>query len=256
MRMSSIKFDFTDEVCFVFGGAGGIGREIARALGSRGGKVCLFDINSDLLAQVREELENSGIWTRTYLTDITSYDSVLESATNALSEAGKVDILVNGASIITRKSVFELSFQEWLKTMSINLNGTFLACSVVGKMMLEKGYGRIVNFSSQNSSGALNNADYSASKSGIDSLTRSLSVEFREKNKDITVNAVSPPPTITELWKKGRTEEQIKAAIDKGSVFRPDEMMDVVLFLCSRESGSISGQIMSHKANLFRVPNK
>ena len=254
--MRSLNFDFLGRVAFIFGGAGGIGKEIASAIGSRGGKICLFDINSELLSRAREELEGSGIWVRTYVTDITSYESVQESTSRALKESEKIDILVNGASIITRKSVFELSFKEWLMTISINLNGTFLACSILGKVMLENGYGRILNFSSQNSSGAMNNADYSASKAGIDSLTRSLAVEFREKNKDITVNAISPPPTITELWKKGRTEEQISAAINNGSVFRTDEMINVILFLCSEESGSISGQILSHKANLFRVPNR
>lgn len=254
--MDNTKFDFSNEVSFLFGGAGGIGREIAKALGTRGAKVCLFDINSTLLAQAKEELEASGIWVRTYMTDITDYDSVLESAKKAFQETGRVDILVNGASIITRKSVFDLTHQEWLRAMSINLNGTFFASTVVGKMMLESGYGRIINFSSQNSAGALNNADYSASKAGIDSLTRSLAVEFREKKVDVTVNAVSPPPTITELWKKGRTEEQIRTAVENGSVFGTDEMIGVILFLCSRESGSISGQILNHRANLFRVPNR
>lgn len=254
--MNNMKFDFSGMTAFIFGGAGGIGSAIAEAIGSRGGKICLFDIVDQSLKNVKENLDGQGFWVRTYLTDITNHRSVMESVESALEEAGNVDILVNSASVISRKPFFDLSPEEWQKTMSINLNGTFNACSVVGRIMLEKGYGRIVNFSSQNSSGALNNADYSASKAGIDSLTRSLAVEFREKSVNVTVNAISPPPTITNLWKEGRSKEQIESALEKGTVFESHELMDIIMFLCSGESEPISGQIINHKANLFRVPNK
>lgn len=251
-----MDFDFSGSTAFIFGGAGGIPREIARAIGTRGGKIFLFDVNETALAAAEKGLTDLGISVRTYRTDITDEASVTGSVNKAMKEAGHVDILINGASIITRKSVFDLTFPEWLRAMSINLNGTVLASMVVGGIMLKQGYGRIMNFSSQNASGALHNADYSASKAGIESFTRSLAVEFRERNVDVTVNAVSPPPTITDLWKKGRTEEQIAQALERGSVFQPDEMLGTIMFLCSKESGSISGQVLSHRANLFRVPNR
>lgn len=250
------SFDFSGNIAFIFGGAGGIGREIARSIGSRGGIIHLFDISRDGLLIAERELTKSGVSVHTHVTDITKYESVSQRVDEAISISGRVDILVSGASIITRKSVFELSYEEWLRTLAINLDGTFLACSIVGKIMLTQGYGRIMTFSSQNSSGAINNADYSASKAGVDSLTRSMAAEFRERGKDVTINAISPPPTITELWKKGRNEHQVKTAVEKGTVFGPDEMMDVIMFLCSRESCTISGQIISHRANLFRVPNR
>lgn len=251
-----MNFDFSENVAFIFGGAGGIPAEIAMSLGKRGAELCLFDINLEALERTSNKLEKEHIKVKTYVTDLTDEESIKKSVDKAMNESGKVDILINGASVITRKPIFDLSPHEWNKTLAINLTGTYLTCRLVGKIMAQRGYGRIMNFTSQNSSGARNNADYAVSKAGIESLTRSLAVELRELDVDVTVNAISPPPTITELWKRGRSEDQINTALEQKTVFETGEMTRVILFLCSKESGSISGNILTHKHNLFRVPNR
>ena len=252
----NIKYDFTGNVVAIFGGAGSISHEIATAFGRSNARILLFDLFEEALKKEADELTSEGISVSTYVSDVTQYQSVRDSVENAMKDAGKIDVLINAASVVTRKPFFEISDRDWSRTINVNLTGTFLTCNLVGKLMADHGYGRIINFSSQNSMGAKNNADYAASKAGIDSITRSLAVELREEGKDVTVNAIIPPPTVSAIWKKGRTEEQISNAIRNKLVFESSELIDLVMFLSSREAFSISGQVISHKANLFRVPNR
>lgn len=252
----NITYDFSGNIVAIFGGAGFISHEIALGFGKRNAKILLFDLFEEPLRKQVERLRESGISVESYTTDVTKFQSVKENVEKAVKEFGKIDVLINTASIVTRKPFLDISESEWLNIIGVNLTGTFFTCNIVGKIMAEQGFGRIINFSSQNSSGAKNNADYAASKAGIDSLTRSLAVELREAGKDVTVNAVIPPPTVSPIWKKGRTEEQIRKAIENKLVFESSELVDLVMFLSSKEAFSISGQILAHKYNLFRVPNQ
>jgi glucose 1-dehydrogenase len=253
---TNIKFDFSHSNVAVVGGSSGIGREVCFQLGIRGASIGILDIDEESGKKTMERLRNNSIRAEFFYTDVTNEASVKSSILGFINKFGKMDVLIYTASIINRKPFFELHTDQIDRLFRINIYGPMITAKYVLEHMIGTGYGRIVFFSSANSNAAKNNSDYAASKAALESFTRSLSVEVRDMQKDITINSVVPPPTLTELWSKGRSQAQIEQAINTGEVFDPKEMMSLIMFLSSEESGPISGQIISHKANLLRIPNK
>ncbi len=253
---TNIKYDFSGTNVVVIGGASGIGSEICFQLGTRGATIGVFDVNREGGKTTMERLEKNSFRSQYFFTDVTKDESIRSSVDDFVSAFQKIDIMIYTASIINRKQFMDLTTDQIEKLFQINLLGLMKATHLVLEHMIGKGYGRIVLFSSANSMGAKNNSDYAASKAALESFTRSVSVEIRDMQKDITINSVVPPPTLTELWSKGRTQNQIEQAIKNGEVYTTDEMMSTIMFLSSTESAPISGQVISHKANLLRIPNK
>ncbi|MGC8505467.1 MAG: SDR family NAD(P)-dependent oxidoreductase [Thermoplasmata archaeon] len=253
---TNIKFDFNDISVAVIGGASGIGREVCFQFGIRGADIGILDINRNGAKEILERLEKNSVRSQYFYTDVTSHESLKDSLDGFVSTFQKIDVMIYTASIINRKPFLELTADQIERLFEINLHGPMKAARLALGHMITEGYGRIVLFSSANSSGAKNNSDYAASKAALDSFTRSLSVEIRDMQRDITINSVVPPPTLTDLWSNGRTQSQIEQAIKNGEVYTTEEMISTIMFLSSRESGPISGQIISHKANLLRIPNK
>ncbi len=253
---TNIKFDFSHSDIAVIGGSSGIGREVCLQLGIRGANVGILDIDENGGKTTVEQVKNNSVKSQYFFTDVTKEKSIRESIEEFIRVFKKMDAMIYTASIINRKPFLDLTGDQIERLFKINLHGPMIATQSALEHMISQGYGRIVLFSSANSQGAKNNSDYAASKAALDSFTRSLSVEIRDMQKDITINSVVPPPTLTELWSKGRTQTQIEQAVKTGEVYSTKEMISTILFLTSSESGPVSGQIISHKANLLRIPNK
>ncbi len=232
------------QVAMVTGGASGISRAMATALGKAGARVWIADIDNDRTNLAVEELRGNGINADGMRLDVMDRRSV-ENAVNKITELeGKIDILFNGAGIVNRHSVMEMSEEAWDRVLATNLKGTFLANQAVARTMIKRGYGRIINVASGQVEGGARNSNYAASKGGVVSFTKSFAAELRELKVDVTVNAIAPGATDTPLWRTGRTTEQINQLLASRNIHRPGDMASIVVFLASRDSWPLNGRVL------------
>jgi NAD(P)-dependent dehydrogenase (short-subunit alcohol dehydrogenase family) len=224
---------FEGKSAIVTGGARGIGRAIVTRLASEGAKVLIADI--DEAAGTAAASEIAG--TTAYKLDVTSNDSWQGAVQKAVAEWGKVDILVNNAGIAGRSApAWELEIQEWLDVINIDLTGVWLGCRAVLPGMIEKGYGRIVNISSiAGKEGNPNASPYSAAKSGVIGLTKSLAKEVATKG--VIINGITPAVIETDILKQVSEEHKtyMTSRIPMGRVGQPEEVAALAAFLASGE---------------------
>jgi 2-dehydro-3-deoxy-L-rhamnonate dehydrogenase (NAD+) len=179
---------FSGRTAIVTGGASGLGLETAKRITAEGGKVCLWDLNPDSLAAAKPE---TGA-VHTVALDVSNAQAVEAAAAESQKALGKIDILINSAGITgATHTVVDYPIDSWLKVMDVNVNGLFYCCRFVVPLMLENGYGRIVNISSvAGKEGNPNASSYSASKAAVLGFTKSLGKELATKG--VIVNAVTP----------------------------------------------------------------
>ena len=179
---------FQGRTAIITGGASGLGLETAKRITAEGGKVCLWDMNPATLADAKKV--TGAI--HTIALDVSDPKAVEAAAAESKKVLGKIDILVNSAGITGATGpVVTYPIDSWLKVMDVNVNGLFYCCRFVTPLMLENGYGRIVNISSvAGKEGNPNASSYSASKAAVLGFTKSLCKELAKNN--IMVNAVTP----------------------------------------------------------------
>jgi len=172
----------------ITGGASGLGLEAAKRIIAEGGHVCLWDLSADALAQAQKE---SGA-AHSIAVDVSDPKAVEAAAALAQKHLGKVDILINSAGITgATHTVIGYPIDSWQKVMEVNVNGLFYCCRFIAPMMVDNGYGRIVNISSvAGKEGNPNASSYSASKAAVLGFTKSLGKELATKG--VIVNAVTP----------------------------------------------------------------
>lgn len=233
----------------VTGGGTGIGAAIACALSDAGARVIVMGRNLERLEQTASCLPKSSA----IVVDVTDEERVKA----AFGEAGDVDILVNNAGGVETAPFDRTAADLWKRMIDVNLNGAFYCSQQVVKSMTARGYGRIINVAS---TAALKGypyvTAYCAAKHGLLGLTRSLALEVARTG--ITVNAVCPGYTETDLFESsvktimeatGRSKEDAEKALLKdspqGRLIRPDEVAATVLWLCSPDASSITGQAIA-----------
>src|SRR3981189_1477540 len=179
---------FSGRNAIVTGGASGLGLATAMRIAAEGGKVCLWDTNSETLAAAKQQ---TGAALAIAL-DVSDAKAVEAAAAESQKALGKIDILVNSAGITgATHTVVGYPIDSWLKVMDVNVNGLFYCCRMIVPLMLENGYGRIVNISSvAGKEGNPNASSYSASKAAVLGFTKSLGKELATKG--VIVNAVTP----------------------------------------------------------------
>lgn len=234
-----------DRVTIVTGGAGGLGRAFALKLAQEGAKIALADLISS--EPVKEEIESLGGEAISILTDITDESSTREMAAQTWEQFGRIDCLVNNAAIyagLKRKSFMEIDLGEWDRVMNVNIKGAFLAIRSVFPYMQKLEYGKIVNLASEVFfTGSHGFAHYVSSKGGIVGLTRALAIELGPHN--ICINCIAPGFTDTEA-SRGLADvnkyDTSKTPIQR--LGQPDDLTGSAVFLCSKESDFMTGQIM------------
>jgi 3-oxoacyl-[acyl-carrier protein] reductase len=179
---------FAGRNAIITGGASGLGLEAAKRITAEGGKVSLWDLNPEALARAQKE---SGA-VHTVALDVSDAKAVEAAAADSKRALGKIDILINSAGITgDTHTVIGYPIESWLKVMDVNVNGLFYCCRFVAPLMVESGYGRIVNISSvAGKEGNPNASSYSASKAAVLGFTKSLGKELATKG--VIVNAVTP----------------------------------------------------------------
>jgi 3-oxoacyl-[acyl-carrier protein] reductase len=214
-------------VALVTGGGRGIGEAVARTLSARGASV----VTGDVAAGADVEL------------DVRSADSFEAALAHTQERYGGLDILVNNAAITLQRPFFEIDEAEWDEVLAVNLRGVFLGCRIVGRLMRERGSGRIVNISSLAGQvgGLINGAHYAASKAGILALTKVVARELAPHG--VTVNAIAPAaidgPVMASL-----SPEQVEAlarSIPVGRLGTPEDVAALVAFLASDEAAFVTG---------------
>ena len=163
---------FAGRTAVITGGASGLGFEAAKRISQEGGKVCLWDLIPDALDSAKKD---SGA-AHTIALDVSDPKAVEAAAHEAHKALGKVDILINSAGITgATHTVIDYPIDSWLKVMDVNVNGLFYCCRFIAPMMVEQGYGRIVNISSvAGKEGNPNASSYSAAKAAVLGFTKSL----------------------------------------------------------------------------------
>lgn len=227
-------------VAIVTGAAQGIGKAIADKLADEGATVVVADLNGE---RAEKAAPPGGMGIRVDIADESDVKGMVEEV---VGRYGKLDVLVNNAAIVPFTPWDEVDFAEWRRIMSVNLDGTFLACYHAQRPMREAGYGRIVNIvSNVILAGTPNLAHYVASKGGVWAFTRALARELGKYG--ITVNSVAPGLTETEGVLAGKHAEAFEFVQMLQCLPRRGVAADIapaVAFLASEEAGWVTGQLL------------
>ncbi len=237
-----------DRVAIVTGGGRGIGKSVALAYAREGADMVLVARSGQEIAQTAGEIEALGRRCMPVQADVCSSDDVRRMVESTLQTFGKVDILFNAAGSRAVAPSEELSFEDWKRVVDTNLGGSFLCSQAVARPMMKAGYGKIIMMGSmQAHSGAPFRAAYSASKTGLIGLTRSLGVEWAKYG--INVNILSPGYHETDIIlhqiKIGQLNlEAIKKRTPIGRLGTVEDLTGPAVFLASRESDFMCGQAL------------
>lgn len=240
-------FDLTGKVAIVVG-VGGIGHAQALVFADFGADVVAADIKLEQAEKVAKEVQSKGRKALAVTVDVTKEQSVAVMVKKTLETFPRIDILVNAAGINVHKPADSLPVWEWQEVMDVNTRGTFLCCQAVGRVMLKQGSGKIINMSSVRGRYGVpgDGAAYCASKGAVDTLTRTLACEWAKHN--VLVNAIAPTVVETEFTRSNLADPEfaqgMKARIPLGRWGMPDDIVGPTVFLASKASDFVTGQIV------------
>lgn len=244
------NFDVSGRVVVVTGGGQGIGRQYALEFAAAGAIPIIAELNEDKARSVAKEITDRSGRALAIATDVTQPGSLERMADAVLSEFGRIDVLVNNAGIFTSlkmKPFDQIPLDEWDQVINTNITGCFLAARAVLPAMRKAGWGRIINITSGAVPlGLKNYMHYVTSKSALVGMTNAMARELGAEG--ITVNAVQPGATYTEVPRETLTEEGKARLIAMQCIPRAEVPMDLVglvMFLSTEASGFITGQTIA-----------
>ena len=238
------QIDLKNRHAVVTGGAQGIGLAVATRLLASGASVSLWDRDAELLGKTQTQLAGKGS-VSTETVDVADAESVAAAADSTAAKHSTIDILVANAGIAgPNHKTWEYPLDAWKQIMDINLTGVFLCCRAIVPYMLRQDYGRIVNVASiAGKEGNPNASAYSASKSGVIALTKSLGKETAHKN--IAVNCITPAAARTRIFDQLAQEhiDFMLSRIPRGRFLEVVEVAAMVAWLVSEENTFTTGAV-------------
>ncbi len=243
------KFSLEGQTALITGSGRGIGKGLATAMAKAGADIVVVDIIEENTYKTVEFLEsNAGTKAYPYVADLSKIDMIPQYMQDILGDCGKIDILVNNAGIQVRKPALDFTLEEWNSVITIHLTTSFAMAHAIVPGMIERGGGKIINIASLNCVMAVPNIiAYTAAKSGVAGLTRSMAVEWTQYN--IRANAIGPGFTRTKLTEKlFQDPVKTKWVMDRIPMKRlvdpENDLGYVAVFLASDASSYLTGQIM------------
>ncbi len=240
-------FHLTGSTALVTGSSRGLGKVLARGLGRAGAAIVLNGRNADALEKVREEFTADGITAHTCAFDVTEEAQVEEGVARTEREVAPIDILVNNAGVNLRGAFEDLPAERWREVIDINLHGVFHVTRAVGRAMVKRERGKVINICSLMSEGGRpSTAPYAASKGALKMLTRALAVEWGGHN--IQVNGIGPGYFLTEMTRHMAEDPVwdawVKSSSPAGRWGDPEELVGTAVFLASAASSFVNGQVI------------
>jgi len=247
IELATPSFDLTGQVALVTGANRGIGRELSIALAGAGATVSVTGRNLDDLRALTEEIRRGGGQASPTQIDVRDLGSIEAGVAETLATHGKIDILVNNAGLGTNRDALDVTEADWDDILDVNLKGLFFMTQAIGRLMVKRGYGRIVSISSQASLvGIRRHAAYSASKGGVNLLTKVLALEWAPYG--VTVNAVAPTyirtPASEEQLNDPAFLADVLARLPVGRLGTAVDVAAAVIYLVSQAAGLVTGAIL------------
>jgi NAD(P)-dependent dehydrogenase (short-subunit alcohol dehydrogenase family) len=244
---------FDDKVAVVTGAGAGIGEASAKRLAEEGAAVLVTDIDAGAAERVAAEIRELGGKAVAQALDVSNEAQISAAVERAVREWGRLDILHNNAAATSSDfgskdlPVVELDAAYFMRTLEINLLGPMLGCKHAIPRMLENGGGAIVNTSSGAGSGGspTGRTAYGASKAGLESLTRSVAVQYGKQG--IRCNAIAPGITLSLTAEQSMPASALdvaRHAVQVPDLAKPEDQASVVAFLASDDAGHINGQVI------------
>lgn len=240
-------FRLDGKVAIVTGASRGLGQGMALGLAEAGADIVALSTNEKNLAETAQLIKSLGRKVVTAGCDVTNGEHIRAAVKQAVDEFGAIDILVNNAGAIRRAPAVEYSDEDWQVVLDTNLTGLFRFCREVGKIMIERRQGKIINVASLLSfSGGITVPAYAASKGGVAQLTKALANEWAKYN--VQVNAIAPGYFETDNTAALRTNEvrfkEISDRIPAGHWGKPADLKGAAVFLASPASNYVNGHIL------------
>jgi NAD(P)-dependent dehydrogenase (short-subunit alcohol dehydrogenase family) len=241
-------FRLDGQVAAVVGGGGGLGGAMARGLAEAGAAVAVADADGGRAKAVADRIVQTGGRALAVAVDVADSASVERMAAEIEDRLGPIDALVNSAGITHRSPAADFPEAQWHRVIAVNLTGVFHGCQIVGRRMLARRRGRIVNIASiAGQIGLTGTVAYAASKGGVVMLTRALAVEWAPHH--VRVNAIAPSwfeSNIGDLiHREPGYAERAMHRVPAGRMGTPDELVGAALYLASDASTMVTGHVLA-----------
>lgn len=233
---------YTDQVVLVTGGAQGLGRAMVERFAAEGARVYVADLNTEAAADLIDSDPTGRVtFERVDITDPMAARGWIDRVART---SGSLDVIVNCAGIIRDNRIENVSVEDWNAVLAVSLSGTFYCTQAAFAHMKQRGYGRVLSFSSMSWRGNFGQSNYVAAKAGVVGFTRGFALEGARHG--VTANAIAPglieTPMLASMNERAR--EKLIGKIPVGTTGRPDDIAAAAAFLCSSEAAYITGVVL------------